>query len=186
MDALSVMQRSVVGVRGLVVLNSGAGNVPTLPTGQRVRSNSPSYDGGSVLMCASTIGAAFTATVSSTGCMSVGELAITPKISLVAVCCSNASVRSRLRSSNSLNNRTFSMAMTAWSAKILRSAICFSEKGRTSVRRTKITPIATLSRSKGVAKAETEYQSQVGCFCLQEIRFALLRPRHEHGWFVCQ
>ena len=36
---------------------------------------------------------------------------------------------------DSLNSRTFSMAMTAWSAKVLRSAICFSEKGRTSVRR---------------------------------------------------
>ena len=34
---------------------------------------------------------------------------------------------------NSLNSRTFSMAMTAWSAKVLRSAICLSEKGRTSV-----------------------------------------------------
>ena len=42
---------------------------------------------------------------------------MTRSTSPVAVCCSNASVRSRLRSSNSLNNRTFSMAITAWSAK---------------------------------------------------------------------
>ena len=41
--------------------------------------------------------AALSATVSKTGWMSVGELAITCRISLVAVCCSSASVRSRLR-----------------------------------------------------------------------------------------
>ena len=32
------------------------------------------------------------------------------------------------------------MAMTAWSAKVLRSAICFSVKGRTSVRRIRMAP----------------------------------------------
>ena len=45
--------------------------------------------------------AAFFATVSSTGWISVGELAITPRISLVAVCCSNDSL-------SSWNSRTFS------------------------------------------------------------------------------
>ena len=50
--------------------------------------------------------AAFSATTSSTGWISVGELAMTPKISLVAVCCSNDSL-------SSWNNRTFSMAITA-------------------------------------------------------------------------
>ena len=44
------------------------------------------------------------------------------------------------------------MAITAWSAKVLRSAICFSVKGRTSVRRMTITPIAIPSRSSGVAR----------------------------------
>ena len=39
--------------------------------------------------------AALSATASRTGWISVGELAITLKISLVAVCCSKASVRSR-------------------------------------------------------------------------------------------
>ena len=38
--------------------------------------------------------------------------------------------QSRLRSCNSLNSRTFSMAMTAWSAKVSSSAICFSVNGR--------------------------------------------------------
>ena len=63
-----------------------------------------------------------------TGCISVGELAMTPKISLVAVCCSNDSL-------SSWNSRTFSMAMTAWSAKVSSSLICAGVNGRTSVRR---------------------------------------------------
>ena len=53
---------------------------------------------------------------------------MTPKISLVAVCCSNDSL-------SSLNSRTFSMAITAWSAKVSRSLICAGVKGRTSMRR---------------------------------------------------
>ena len=50
---------------------------------------------------------------SNTGWTSVGDRAITRRISPVAVCCSSASVSSALRASNSLNSRTFSMAMTA-------------------------------------------------------------------------
>ncbi len=49
------------------------------------------------------------AMVSNTGWMSVGELEMTRRISLVAVCCSEVSVRSRLRASSSLNRRTFSI-----------------------------------------------------------------------------
>jgi hypothetical protein len=56
---------------------------------------------------------ALRAMVSKTGCTSVGELEMTPRISLVAVCCSSVSVRSRLRASSSLKRRTFSMAITA-------------------------------------------------------------------------
>ena len=41
---------------------------------------------------------------------------------------------------NSLNSRTFSMAMTAWSAKVSRSAICLSVKGWTSVARIENSP----------------------------------------------
>ena len=62
--------------------------------------------------------AAFSAMASRTGCRSVGELAMTRRISLVAVCCSSDSVSSRLRVSSSVNRRTFSMAITAWSAKV--------------------------------------------------------------------
>ena len=84
--------------------------------------------------------------------MSVGELEMTRRISPVAVCCSSVSVRSRLRASSSLKRRTFSMAMTAWSAKVLRSSICVSGNGPGSGRPTPITPIGSPSRSIGVAR----------------------------------
>ncbi len=48
--------------------------------------------------------AARSAIASSTGCTSVGELEITRRISLIAVCCSSASFVS-------LNRRTFSIAI---------------------------------------------------------------------------
>ena len=50
---------------------------------------------------------------SNTGCTSDGELAMTLRISAVAVCRSSASLVS-------LNRRTFSIAITAWSAKVLQ------------------------------------------------------------------
>ena len=77
--------------------------------------------------------------------MSVGELAITPKISLVAVCCSSDSL-------SSWNSRTFSMAMTAWSAKVSRSLICAGVKGRTSIRRALSVPMSSPWRRRGAAK----------------------------------
>ena len=43
---------------------------------------------------------------------------MTRRISPVAVCCSRDSVSSRFRASSSVNSRTFSMAMTAWSASV--------------------------------------------------------------------
>ena len=48
----------------------------------------------------------------------------------MAVCCSSASLSSRLRDLTSSNNRTFSMAITAWSAKVVSRSICFSLNGR--------------------------------------------------------
>ena len=72
--------------------------------------------------------AAFSTTASMTGWRSVGELAITRRISAVAVCCSSASFVS-------LNSRTFSMAITAWTAKVSSSSICLSENGWTTSRR---------------------------------------------------
>ena len=72
--------------------------------------------------------AAFSATASMTGWRSVGELADDPQDLAVAVCCSRASVSSRFRASSSLKSRTFSMAITAWSAKVSSSAICCVRK----------------------------------------------------------
>jgi hypothetical protein len=73
---------------------------------------------------------------SNTGCTSVGDLAMTRRISPVAVCRSNASFVS-------LNSRTFSMAMTAWSAKVWRSAISSLLNPPASRRATAIAPSAS-------------------------------------------
>ncbi len=54
--------------------------------------------------------------------MSVGELAIARRTSLVALCWSRASLRSWFRASSSVNRWTFSTAMTAWSANVFSSA----------------------------------------------------------------
>ena len=70
----------------------------------------------------------------------------------VAVCCSNDSVRSVVRWRNSFSNRAFSMAMTAWAAKVSTNLICFSVNGRTSARcRTKM-PIGVPSRRRGTPR----------------------------------
>ncbi len=70
----------------------------------------------------------------------------------VAVCCSSDSDNSAVRACTSSNSRTFSMAMTAWSAKVLTSSICVSVNGLTSERRIVITPMASSSRSKGTER----------------------------------
>ncbi len=62
---------------------------------------------------------------SNTGCTSVGEPEMTLSTSEVAVCCSNASLSSAVRACTSSNSRTFSIAITAWSAKVVTSSICF-------------------------------------------------------------
>ena len=67
---------------------------------------------------------------------------MTRRISAVAVCCSSASVSSRLRASSSVNSRAFSIAITAWSAKVWSSAICWSVNGRGLGPATVIAPIA--------------------------------------------
>ena len=59
------------------------------------------------------------ATASSTGCTSVGDCEMTCRISALAVCCSSDS-------RNSVNSRTFWMAITAWSAKTFRISMCLS------------------------------------------------------------
>ena len=57
------------------------------------------------------------------------------RTSAVAVCCCRLA-RSRVRACTSSNRRTFSIAITAWSANVVTSSICLSVNGLTSVRRT--------------------------------------------------
>jgi hypothetical protein len=62
--------------------------------------------------------------VSSTVCKSNAERLMTFNTSAVAVCWRSDSSRSRVRACTSSNKRTFSIAMTAWSAKVCKSSIC--------------------------------------------------------------
>ena len=78
-----------------------------------------------------------------------GRLEITCSTSEVAVCCSNASESSRVRACTSSNSRAFSIAITAWSAKVVSSSICLSVNGLTSVRCKPMAPIGTPSRRSG-------------------------------------
>ena len=59
-----------------------------------------------------------------------GERLMTLSTSLVAVWYSSDSCSSRVRACTSSNRRTFSIAITAWSAKVVTSSICFSVNGR--------------------------------------------------------
>ena len=89
---------------------------------------------------------------SNTGWTSVGDLEMTRRISPVAVCCSSVSVRSRLRASSSLKSRTFSIAITAWSAKVFSSAICRRrETASRAARRSRSPRWGLRSRSIGTA-----------------------------------
>ena len=51
---------------------------------------------------------------------------------------------SRLRACTSSNSRTFSMAITAWSAKVSTSSICFGENGPAALRMTRRNPISSV------------------------------------------
>ena len=89
---------------------------------------------------------------SNTGLASVGERLITVRISLVAVWYSSDSCRAAVRFCTSSNSRTFSMAITAWSAKVVASAICLSLKGFTSSRVRIKTPMVVPSRNSGTPR----------------------------------
>ena len=70
-------------------------------------------------------------------------------MSLVAVCCAKDAVSIWFFSCNAMDNRTFSIAITAWFAKVWSIAICLSVNGVTSVRRSTRVPIGVRSRSSG-------------------------------------
>ena len=54
---------------------------------------------------------------------------MTLSTSAVAVCCCRDSLRSSVRWRTSSNSRTFSIAITAWSAKVVTRSICFCVNG---------------------------------------------------------
>src|SRR6266403_3764370 len=64
---------------------------------------------------------------------------------------SQRSERSRVFAWTSSNSLTFSIAIAAWSAKVVASSICLSVNERASERVKAITPIGTPSRSIGTA-----------------------------------
>ena len=101
---------------------------------------------------------------------SVGERLMIPSTSAVAVWCSKASRNSALRSWISLNNRTFSMAITACEAKVFSSATCLSVKGFTSVRRRPMEPIATPFLASREREGPSGSQTVVRTHCLPETR----------------
>ena len=67
----------------------------------------------------------------------------------VAVCCSSDSVSSRVRCCSASNSRVFSIAITAWSAKVVASSISLALNGFTSGRARPITPMSVPSRING-------------------------------------
>src|SRR5262245_12830219 len=71
--------------------------------------------------------AADSTSVSSTVCRSKVERLMTLSTSAVAVCCCSDS-------RSSLSKRAFSMAMTAWLAKLVSSSICLSVNGERTMR----------------------------------------------------
>ncbi len=94
--------------------------------------NAPSANPNMMPNLPSQMRTALASMASKTGSSSPGELLMTCSTSEVAVCCSSASERSSVRWRNSPSRRVFSMAITAWAAKLVTSSICFSLNGCTS------------------------------------------------------
>jgi hypothetical protein len=69
-----------------------------------------------------------------------------------AVSSSTERVSACVRASNSLKRRTFSMAITAWLAKVLSNSICLSENAPASAPVTVTVPIGVPSYSIGTAR----------------------------------
>ena len=74
---------------------------------------------------------------------------MTPSTSEVAVWYSSASCSSFVRACTSSNNRAFSIAMTAWSAKVVTSSTSLVLNALTVLCTSPMTPIASPLRSKG-------------------------------------
>ena len=87
--------------------------------------------GGRVMatLSASQSRAADSTSVCSTDLRSKAERLMILRTPAVAVCCCNDSLKSSVRFFTSSNSRAFSIAITAWSAKVVSSSICLSEIG---------------------------------------------------------
>jgi len=100
---------------------------------------------------------ALSSIASKTGPRSPGDELITWRTSAVAVCWSRASRVSAM-------SRAFSIAMTAWSAKILSRLICLSVNDRVSRLIMVIAPIGSPSRSIGTdAEPHSPASMRLGC-----------------------
>ena len=112
------------------------------------RSSSPSRN-CTIASSASQSSQALSTMAFSTGCTSVGEEAITFRMFALPVWYRSASSRSWVLACTSSNRRTLPSAITAWSAKVCRRAICLSVNGLTSVRRSTNAPMLSPSRNSG-------------------------------------
>jgi hypothetical protein len=92
--------------------------------------------------------------LSNTGPVSATELLMTPSTSAVAVCCSSASCVS-------LNNRVFSMAISAWSRNDSASAMALGLKAFACLLPSTSTPTHSSPRSSGRYSAEF----RPSCWC---------------------
>jgi hypothetical protein len=81
------------------------------------------------------------------------ERLMTLSTSLVAVWYSSDSCKSSVRACNSPSSRAFSIAITAWSAKVRTNSICRSLNGSIRCRASTIVPITSPSRSRGTPSA---------------------------------
>ena len=77
---------------------------------------------------------------------------MTLSTSAVAVCCCKNSVSSRVRAFSASNRRPFSIAITAWSAKVFSKSMCPWAKRPDSLRVMTIAPIGAPSRNIGTAR----------------------------------
>ncbi len=84
--------------------------------------------------------------LSNTGLVSATELLMTCSTSAAAFCCCSDSCVS-------LNSRTFSIAIAAWSANEVTSSISLASKARASARPSVSTPIVSPSRRIGTASS---------------------------------
>ena len=94
-----------------------------------------------------------------------------------------------VRASSSLNSRTFSIAITAWAAKVVTSLICASENGRAAGRQIVTAPIGIPSRSIGTASTVRWLRIDCGGMSV----FRILRdvgdvddPALQHGPAHCE